>query len=118
MRAPITQPTVWWRRLFALRSRRLPPSRTGHQALTALLGHAAAPNDLLPHLHQHALDATGGRCSLLFQYNPRNGSLQATSGVGLDALPTGGWKPGEAVVAQSFATREPFFIADARTRLP
>src|SRR5579864_2406298 len=103
---------------FALESRRLPPSRTVHQALTALLAHAVTPNDLLPHLHQYALDATGGRCSLLFQYNPRNGSLHATSGVGVDALPTAGWEPGEAIVAQSFAAREPLLLADVRTRLP
>ena len=40
-----------------------------------------------------ALDATGGSCSVLFQHNPRNGSLQATSGVGLDALPSDPWNP-------------------------
>ena len=30
--------------------------------------------------------STGGVCSLLFEHNPRNGVLQATSGFGLDAL--------------------------------
>ena len=47
----------------------------------------AASTDLLPQLHQHALDVTGGVCSLLFEHNPRNGVMQATSGYGLDALP-------------------------------
>jgi len=42
------------------------------QGLTALLAHAVKPTDLLPHLHEYALDATGGSCSLLFQHNPRN----------------------------------------------
>ena len=52
--------------------------------------------DLLPHLHQHALDVTGGSCSLLFEHNPRNGVMQATSGFGLDELRTDPWMPGPA----------------------
>src|SRR5271154_3927691 len=56
--------------------------------LASLLAHTGRPTDLLPHLHQHALDVTGGVCSLLFQMNPRNGLLQATSGFALDALRT------------------------------
>src|SRR5579872_1648048 len=103
---------------FALESRRLPPSRTVHQALTALLAHAAAPTDLLPHLHQYALDATGGSSSLLFQYNPRNGTLQATSGVGVDALPTGSWDPDALPAVLKAASREPSLVADARARMP
>ena len=54
----------------------------------------AALIDLLPHLHQHALDVTGGACSLLFEHNPRNGVLQATSGFGLDELRTDPWIAG------------------------
>ncbi|HYM22120.1 MAG TPA: ATP-binding protein [Vicinamibacterales bacterium] len=93
----------------------MPPSRTVHQALTALLAHAAAPTDLLPHLHQYALDATGGCSSLLFQFNPRNATLQATSGVGVDALPTGQWDPAGLLPA---AAREPTLVADARVKIP
>src|SRR5215468_8636364 len=58
---------------------------TAQRPLASLLAHSAKAIDLLPHLHQHALDATGGLCSLLFQHNPRNGALQATSGFGLEA---------------------------------
>jgi PAS domain S-box-containing protein len=94
--------------------------------LTTLLAHAARPTDLLPHLHQRALDATGGDCSLLFQLNPRDGSLQATSGVGVDTLPVDPWIPGEAaggteeadLVARAFTDRMPVFVADIRARMP
>src|SRR5476649_898540 len=78
--------------------------------LASLLAHSMRPNDLLPHLHQHALDVTGGSCSLLFQLNPRNGLLQATSGFGLDSLRTEPWLPGSderALVADAFARRAP-----------
>ena len=77
--------------------------------------------DLLPHLHQHALDATGGTCSLLFEHNPRNGVLQATSGFGLDVLRTDPWMPAAdeaALVADAFARRTPALIADADRRAP
>ncbi|PYQ77672.1 MAG: hypothetical protein DMG01_14235, partial [Acidobacteria bacterium] len=77
------------------RTQRLTRRATGSEStdtvprpLISLLAHAAQPNDVLPHLHQHALDVTGGHCSLLFQHNPRNGVLQATSGFGLDELRT------------------------------
>src|SRR5438876_90830 len=63
--------------------------------LVSLLARTSRLTDLLPGLHQHALDATGGVSSLLFEINPRNGVLQATSGFGLDALCTDPWTPGE-----------------------
>ena len=56
--------------------------------LVSLLAHTTRLVDLLPPLHQHALDVTGGSRLLLFEHNPRNGVLQATSGFGLDAFPT------------------------------
>src|ERR1700730_3196061 len=59
---------------------------TAPRPLASLLAHGRKATDLLPHLHQHALDATGGVCSLLFQQNPRNGILEATSGFGRDVL--------------------------------
>jgi len=67
---------------------------TAPPPLTSLLAHSTTPADLLPHLHQHALDVTGGTRSLLFQHNPRNGALQATSGFGLETLRTDPWLPG------------------------
>jgi PAS domain S-box-containing protein len=89
--------------------------------LMSLLAHSTRPNDLLPHLHQHALDVTGGSCSLLFQLNPRNGMLQATSGFSLDALRTDPWLPGPdeaAVVADIFERRAPALVADADRDTP
>jgi two-component system NtrC family sensor kinase len=87
----------------------------------SLLAHATRLVDLLPHMHQHALDATGGRCSLLFEHNPRNDVLQATSGFGLDSLPTEPWMPAPdeaAVVADAFARAIPMLIADAAATVP
>ncbi|MBI3490971.1 MAG: PAS domain-containing protein [Acidobacteria bacterium] len=76
---------------------------------------------MLPHLHQHALDMTGGVCSLLFQHNPRNGILQATSGFGLDALKTDPWLPAAdeaALVAVVFERSAPTLVADADRQMP
>ena len=56
---------------------------TAPAVLVSLLAHTPRLTDLLPHLHQHALDVTGGTRSLLFEHNPRNGAMQATSGFGL-----------------------------------
>ena len=39
---------------------------TAARPLASLLAHGRKATELLPHLHQHALDATGGVCSLLF----------------------------------------------------
>ena len=51
----------------------------------------------------YQLMATGGICSVLFEYNPRNGALQATSGYGLDELRTDAWLPAaaEALLVQA-----------------
>jgi len=76
------------------RETRNPASGTASRPLASLLAHSTTPNELLPHLHQHALDLTGGSRSLLFQHNPRTGALQATSGFGLDVLKTDPWLPG------------------------
>jgi PAS domain S-box-containing protein len=86
-----------------------------------LLAHSATSNDLLPHLHQHALDVTGGSCSLLFQHNPRSGALQATSGFALEVLRTDPWLPGPdeaALVADAFARSAPTLVADANRQTP
>jgi len=94
---------------------------TAPRPLTSLLAHSATPNDLLPHLHQHALDLTGGSRSLLFQHNPRNGALQATSGFGLETLRTDPWLPGPdeaTVVGDAFSRGLPTLIADAPHQSP
>jgi signal transduction histidine kinase len=87
----------------------------------SLLAHGARQSDLLPHLHQHAIDRAGGHCSLLFQHNPRNGALHATSGFGLDALRTDPWRPGPEelrIVTRAFDRRAAVLVADADRRMP
>src|SRR5712692_872091 len=94
---------------------------TVSRPLASLLAHSASSNDLLPHLHQHALDVTGGSCSLLFQHNPRSGGLQATSGFALDVLRTDPWLPGSdeaALVTDAFARGVPTLVADADRQAP
>src|SRR3954469_21021762 len=97
------------------------PGSTAGRPLASMLAHSTTSNDLLPHLHQHALDVTGGSCSLLFQHNPRTGGMQATWGFGLEALKTDPWlpEPGEsAVVAEAFGRPGPMLVADATRQTP
>src|SRR5215468_4982854 len=94
---------------------------TVQQPLVSLLAQAARPSELLPHLHQQAVERAGGQCSLLFQHNPRNGALHATSGFGLDTLRTDPWIPShdEAIaVASAFERGTPLLVADAAARMP
>ena len=103
------------------RESRTGQSSTTSRPLASLLAHSTTSNELLPHLHQHALDVTGGSCSLLFQHNPRTGGLQATSGFGLEGLRTDPWLPGpeeDALVADAFARLAPMLIADAARHAP
>ncbi len=102
-------------------TRNRPASSTASRPLASLLAHSTTPNELLPHLHQHALDVTRGSCSLLFQHNPRTGGLQATSGFGLDTLRTDPWLPGPdeaTLVADAFARRVPTLVADTTRQTP
>ncbi len=94
---------------------------TATPSLLSLLASASSLIDLLPHLHQHALDVTAGCCSLLFEHNPRNGALQATSGYALEELRIDPWLPGPdeaALVAQTFARREATFVTDLDRQMP
>jgi signal transduction histidine kinase len=96
-------------------------SNTAQRPLASLLAHSVKATELLPHLHQHALDATGGICSLLFRHNPRNGTLQATSGCGLDALRFDPWTAAadEAeLVVDGFERRAPVLVTDAARQTP
>jgi PAS domain S-box-containing protein len=96
-------------------------AETVQASVVSLLAHGARQSDLLPHLHQHAIDRAGGHCSLLFQHNPRNGALQATSGFGLDALRTDPWRPAPEelrIVTRAFDRRTPVLVADADRRMP
>jgi PAS domain S-box-containing protein len=89
--------------------------------IVSLLAHTARLIDLLPLLHQFAIDATGGTCALLFEYNPRDAVLQATSGFGLDSLRTDPWTPGREesmLVTNAFVRKTPTLVADAMTDAP
>ena len=89
--------------------------------IVSLLAGMARLVDVLPHLHQHAIDVTGGRCTLLFEHNPRTGVMQATSGYGLDVLRTDPWipDPEEALLADgAFRRRTPTLVADADRQTP
>ncbi len=102
-------------------TRHRPASGTTARPLASLLAHSTTPNELLPHLHQHTLDLTGGSCSLLFQQNPRTGGLQATSGFGLEELRADPWLPGPAetaVVTDAFERRMPTLVADTARQTP
>ena len=87
----------------------------------ALFAAGSPATELLPYLHCFALEATGGGCSLLFENNPRSGALHATSGYGLDELRVDPWSPGPdeaALLAQTFARREPVLVTDLARQMP
>jgi signal transduction histidine kinase len=90
-------------------------------SFVSVLAHASRSNDLLPALHEHALEVTGGSCAILFQHNPRNGMLHATSGYGLDSLRAEAWTPDESessLVDGTFETRSALLVADADRLTP
>ena len=94
---------------------------TAPRPLISWLARAATVTELLPHLHQFAIDTTGGSRSILFRHNPRNGILQATSGYALEALRTDPWQPGAdeaGLVARLFERREPTLVADLGRQMP
>src|SRR5262249_15706104 len=89
--------------------------------LVSLLAQSTRPTDVLPRLHQLALQVTGGSCSLLFEHNPRNSVLQATSGYGVDELWTDPWAPSDvegALVPEAFERRAPTFVSDVVHQMP
>jgi PAS domain S-box-containing protein len=89
--------------------------------LVSLLARATSFPDLLPQLHQHAVELTGGSCSLLFELNPRDGVLQATSGFGLDELRTDPWMPAEAeaaLISDAFRRGVSMLVTDAVRQMP
>ena len=103
-------------------SKRAPANvETAIGSLLAQLASAPRLTDLLPHLHQHALDRTGGSCSLLFEHNHRTGMLVAMSAFGLEELRTDPWTAGTRerdLVNGAFARRIPTLVADAALQAP
>jgi signal transduction histidine kinase len=88
--------------------------------LARVLARHARMADLLPHLHEYAVDTAKGRCSVLLQTNPRTSLLHATSAFGLDYLPTSPWLTGdEARLAETtIASDGPIVASDLPTRHP
>src|SRR5947207_5505499 len=96
-------------------------TRTAPRSLVSLLARATRIIDVLPHLHQHAVDSTHGICSLLLEHNPRTGALQATSGFGLDTLssdPVIAGPDERALVGAVFDRGAPVLVADADRQVP
>jgi signal transduction histidine kinase len=90
-------------------------------SLATLLATAARSADVLPHLHEYAVAVVGGRSSLLFEVNPRNGAMQATSGFGLDTLRTDPWQPGDVergLVEDTFGQRAATLVTDTERLTP
>jgi signal transduction histidine kinase len=86
-----------------------------------VLAHASRPGEVLPRLHQRALDITGGSCSLLFERNPRTAILQATSALGVDGFGTEPWHPGpdeNAVIREAFRRRQPTLVGALEHHMP
>jgi PAS domain S-box-containing protein len=113
----LTRPADRWTRQGRAGGR----STTASPPLVTLIARTPSLNDLLPQLHQYALDLTGGSCALLFEHNPRDGVLQATSGFGLDELRTDPWMPGEAedsLVSDAFRRNVPMLVTDATRQMP
>src|SRR5262245_23141535 len=91
------------------------------RSLISLLARSPEPNEMLSALHEHALEVTGSVCSILFQHNPRNGLLHATSGSGLDSLRIEAWTPDGAeasLIDSTFDGRSPVLVADADRLAP
>ena len=89
--------------------------------LARVLARHARMADLLPHLHEYAVDTAQGRCSVLLQTNPRTPLLHATSAFGLDYLPTCPWltAPEETRLGGiAMASDGPIVASDLRNRYP
>src|SRR3989442_5099038 len=88
---------------------------TATPSLMSLFAGGSRAIDLLPHLHRHALEATGGGGSLLFEYNPRSAALHPTSRYGPDELRVDSWMPvpqGNTVLNQAFGRGGPAPVTD------
>jgi C4-dicarboxylate-specific signal transduction histidine kinase len=88
--------------------------------LARVLARHARMADLLPYLHQYAVDTAKGRCSVLLQTSPRTALLHPTSAFGLDYLPTAPWLTGdeEAVAKATMRSDVPILASDLATRHP
>lgn len=107
-------------------ARRIPSKTARAQSATprpflALVAHATSLTELLPQLHCHALEETGGSCSVLFEHDAPSGALQATSAYGLDELPPEPWIPAAAdadLLSDTFSRATPTLIPNAAGQVP
>ncbi|MEO8257415.1 MAG: ATP-binding protein [Acidobacteriota bacterium] len=93
------------------------PSRS----LLTLLATSTTLANVLPVLHQRAIEAAGGVCSVLFEPDARTGAMQPTSGRGPGAQPDGPWTPAATearFVAAALSRTPPTFVLDADRRMP
>lgn len=89
--------------------------------LISRLAHAARLTDVLPDLHQHALQVTGGSCALLFEHNPRSGLLHCTSGYAVDELRADAWHASDAedaLIAATFDRGAQTLVVDLPRQMP
>ncbi len=96
-------------------------ARVAAHSLLTLLAEGGSRHAALSLLHQQALQVTGGTSSLLFEQHPASGLLQATSGSGVEELPTEAWRPrGDeaALIGESFVTRRAAAVAGLATKMP
>jgi PAS domain-containing protein len=91
------------------------------RSLLSVLAEGASRTSALSVLHDRAMLAVGARCSLLYESHPAGNVLQATSGAGLEFLPSLPWTPGareEAAVGGIFAGRVAVAFANLPAEMP
>lgn len=96
-------------------------ARVAAHSLLTLLAEGGSRHAALALLHERALQVTAGTSSLLFEPHPASGLMQATSGSGLEALPTEPWRPrgDEAtLIADAFAGRRATSVTDLAENMP
>src|SRR5258708_6038932 len=78
-----------------------------------MLARTDLPSELLPILQQQAVQAAGGRSSILFQFDQTGRWLQATSAYAIDDLPAEPWLASDGLVPSAlFPDGGPLFVAD------
>jgi PAS domain S-box-containing protein len=94
---------------------------TAAQPLISLVKQSTSLTELLPHLHQRALSVSNGTCALLFVHNARTGAMHATSGYGLEAIPTDPWIPAPpetVLLKDAFSRSAPTLVTNAERQAP
>jgi signal transduction histidine kinase len=87
--------------------------------LARVLARGVRMADLLPQLHECAVEAADGRCSVLLQTNPRTAQLHPTSASGLDDLPTAPWltsEPEARLASAALNSEQPTPVPDIAVR--